>query len=101
MYRFKNHFVPTDDLYNFLSNIRDIEKNCQDDSYVTDKIANRLTLSGEKLRYNENFYLSVREGRDENGRDFGNFYNYEIPRELQKRIVCLIEQYLDEELECD
>ena len=88
-------------LEHFLFIIKDIERKCQDDSYVTDKIINRLTLSGEKLRYNENFYLSVREGRDEKGRDFGMFYNYEIPRELQKRIVCLIEEYLDEQLECD
>lgn len=97
----KNHFVPIDDLNNFLSNIRKCEENCHSDSYVTDKIANRYTLSGKKLRYNENFYLAIREGRDKKGRDFGQYYNYEIPRELQKRIVCLIEEYLDEESECN
>ena len=96
----KNHFAPID-LNHFLFNIRDTEKNCQDDSYVTDKIADKYTLGGYKLRYNENFYLAIREGRDEKGRDFEMFYNYEIPRELQKRIVCLIEDYLDEQLECD
>lgn len=91
MKKYKNRLCPIDDLNHFLHILRNIEDECSSDSYVTDKIANKLTLGRKKLRYDEDFYLAVRD--NDGGR---NFYNHEIPRELQKRIVCVIEQYVDE-----
>lgn len=44
-----------------------------------------------KIFKDEDFYLATKDNYG--GR---NFYNHEIPKELQKRIVCLIEQYIDE-----
>lgn len=87
----KNRLCPIDDLNHFLHILRNIEDECSSDSYVTDKIPNKRALGGNKLRYDEDFYLALRD--NDGGR---NFYNYKIPRELQKRIVYLIEQYVDE-----
>ena len=91
MEKYKNRLCPIDDLNHFLHILRNIEDECSSDSYVTDKIANKHALGGNKLRYDENFYLAL-----EDDYCFGTFTNYEIPRELQKRIVCVIEQYVDE-----
>lgn len=90
MKKYNNYLCPGD-LKHFLLSIIKIKDECRDDSYVTDKIANKRTLGGKKIRYDEDFYLAVGDGCG-----YEQFSNYKIPRELQKRIVCLIEQYIDE-----